>query len=232
MTIQHWPADERPREKLVNQGPNALSDAELLAIFLRTGLPGKNAVTLAREILQEHDGLRNLLNLSAKEFTKTKGLGMAKYCQISAAVEISRRHLQETLRRDQVFEQPDQVFNYLQLYLRDKPQEVFVALFLDNRHRLILSETLFTGTINASSVYPREVVKKALALNAAAVIVAHNHPSGVAEPSTADRQITSRLARALALVEIRLLDHIVVGDGINTSLAQCDPALFEVSGLC
>lgn len=220
MAIRDWPADERPREKLLDKGPQALSDAELLAIFLRTGLPGCSAVELARGLLGQFGSLRALLEADHATFCRGRGLGTAKYAQLQAALELSRRHLLSTLQRGDALTSPEQTRRYLASQLRDKHREVFAALFLDNRHRVIAYEELFHGTIDGASVHPREVVRRALALNAAALIVAHNHPSGVAEPSRADQQITEQLKRALALVEIRLLDHLVVGDGEVRSLAE------------
>lgn len=220
MAISDWPAEERPREKLMLRGAEALSDAELLAIFLRTGLPGKSAVDLARELLQQFGGLRPLLEAGRSEFCRGKGLGVAKYVQLQACLELSRRHLLSTLQRGDALTSPDQTRRYLSAQLRDRTQEVFACLFLDNRHRVLGYEELFFGTVDGASVHPREVVRHCIAHNAAAVILAHNHPSGVAEPSRADEQITERLKQALALVDVRLLDHMVVGDGEITSLAE------------
>ncbi len=220
MSIRDWPADERPREKLLTQGAAALSDAELLAIFLRTGVKGRSAVDLARELLTRFGGLRALLNASRHDFCAAPGLGDAKYAQLQAVLEMSRRHIGERLRRGATIDAPEKCIDYLQARLGDSPSECFAVLFLDNRHRLIAFEELFRGTIDGASVYPREVVRRALAHNAAAVILSHNHPSGVAEPSEADRQITLRLREALALIDVRVLDHIVIGDGEHCSLAQ------------
>ena len=220
MPITDWPLDERPREKLLRRGAQALSDAELLAIFLRTGTPGKTAVDLARELLTRFGSLRALLEADLRQFCEGEGLGAAKYAQLQATTEMARRHLGETLRRGNALESPEATRRYLSAQLRDRPHEVFACLFLDNRHRVIAFEELFQGTINGASVHPREVVKKALAHNAAAVILAHNHPSGVAEPSRADRHITQQLTQALGLVEVRVLDHLVVGDGEAVSFAE------------
>ncbi len=220
MAIRDWPLEERPREKLLQRGADALSDAELLAIFLRTGLPGCSAVQLARDLIQRFGGLRGLLGADETAFCAAPGLGRAKYAQLQAVLEISRRHLAETLQRESAFTSPDATRNYLSSRLRDYAHEVFAVLFLDNQHRLIAFEELFRGTLDSASVYPREVVKAALSHNAAALILAHNHPSGIAEPSQADRQITERLVRALALVDIRVLDHLVVGDGQPVSFAE------------
>ncbi|MES9856048.1 MAG: DNA repair protein RadC [Sedimenticola sp.] len=220
MAITDWQADERPREKLIKRGPAALSDAELLAIFLRTGVKGKTAVDLARDLLEEHKGLRNLLAADKQLFCRSHGLGPAKYAQLQATLEMGRRHLREIVQRDNALTSPQLTRDYLQSRLTHHPNEVFACLFLDNRHRVIEYEELFQGTIDGASVHPREVVRRALAHNAAAVILAHNHPSGVAEPSRADEQITRRLQEALALVDVRVLDHIIVGTGEMTSLAE------------
>lgn len=220
MSIRHWPVAERPREKLLSQGVNSLSDAELLAIFLRTGIAGKSAVDLARELLHRFGGLRALMESSESDFCQAQGLGPAKYVQLQAIMEMSRRHLESTLMRDSALESPQVVRRYLSAKLRHEPREIFACLLLDNRHRVIRYEALFFGTINAASVYPREVVKLALAHNAAAVILSHNHPSGIAEPSQADRHITDRLVEALAVVDIRVLDHMVIGDSEVVSFAE------------
>ena len=220
MPITDWPLNERPREKLLAQGATALSDAELLAIFLRTGTRGKTAVDLARELLADFNGLRHLLSADRREFCARHGLGLASFVQLQAVLEMARRHLMETLQRDPVLNNPAEVRHYLKARLRDYRREVFVCLFLDTQHRVICCEELFQGTLDASSVYPRDVVQRALALNAAAIIFAHNHPSGIAEPSQADQRITTRLCEALALVDIRVLDHMIVGDGAVLSMAE------------
>jgi len=220
MAITDWPAEERPREKLLQRGAAALSDAELVAIFLRTGVTGMSAVDLARHVLQQLGGLRQLLKADQQQFCAVHGLGQAKFVQLQATLEMARRHMEQQLERGDALTNPDAVRSYLSARLRDHSQEVFACLFLDNKHRIIAFEELFYGTIDGASVYPREVVKRALAHNAAALILAHNHPSGVAEPSRADQAITSRLSDALALVDVRVLDHIVVGDGPAVSLAE------------
>ena len=220
MPITDWPQQERPREKLLLQGAAALSDAELLAIFLRTGIPGQTAVDLARSLLREFGGLRQLLGASPQHFCRGKGLGLAKFAQLQAVLEMSRRYLQQQLQEGDALTSPAATRRYLQARLRHLQHEVFCCLFLDNRHRVIGFEELFRGTIDGASVHPREVVKRALAHNAAALIMAHNHPSGVAEPSQADRHITDHLKRALSLVDIRVLDHIVIGEGEPVSLAE------------
>ena len=216
MAISDWPSAERPREKLLHKGAETLSDAELLAIFLRTGIRGKSAVDLARELLQDFGSLRGLLTSQRNEFCQRKGLGDAKFAQLQAVLEMARRHLGEQLNREISLTSPEQTRLYLQSMLRDTPHEVFACLMLDNKHRVISFRKLFNGSIGSASVYPREVVKRALADNAAAVILAHNHPSGVSEPSQADIDITRRLSEALALVDIRVLDHFVVGDTVTS----------------
>lgn len=220
MRITDWPADERPREKLLAKGPQALSDAELLAIFLRTGVRGKTAVDLARELLADFGSLRALIAADLPRFSRSPGLGAAKYAQLKAVVEMARRHLEEGLRRGDVLTSPQVTRQYLICRLRDYGHEVFGCLFLDNQHRVLVFEELFSGTIDGASVYPREVVKRALAVNCAAVIFAHNHPSGVAEPSDADRHITQRLKQALGLIDVRVLDHFIIGDGQAYSFAE------------
>ena len=220
MSIKDWPAQERPREKLLEQGAQALTDAELLAIFLRTGVAGKSAVDLARQLLGEFGSLRALLEADLTAFSAHLGLGPAKYSQLQAVLEMGRRHLAEGLRRDSALESPQQVRDYLKARLRHEPHEVFACLFLDTRHRVLAFEALFHGTIDGASVYPRQVVKRALAHNAAAIILTHNHPSGVAEPSQADRLLTKRLKEALALVDVRVLDHFIVGEGEPVSMAE------------
>lgn len=220
MPITDWPTDERPRERLLKQGAHSLTDAELLAIFLRTGIPGKTAVDLARDLLQESGGLRQLLALELHAFCQRPGLGRAKYALLQAVLEMGRRHLFQTLEQGEELSSPQTVRHYLTARLRHQDRELFCCLFLDNRHRVIRCEDLFQGTIDGASVYPREVVKRALALGAAAVIFAHNHPSGVAEPSGADQRLTQRLQRALELVDIRVLDHLVIGEQEIVSFAE------------
>ena len=214
MAISQWPMEERPREKLLHKGAEALSDAELLAIFLRTGCKGFTAVDLARKLLDNFGGLKPLLQASQTDFCQHKGLGDAKFAQLQAVLEMAKRHLLEQLSRGDALCSPLQTRQYLASQLGSFPHEVFACLFLDNRNRVITFEKMFYGTIDGASVYPREVVRMALKRNAAAVIFAHNHPSGVAEPSQADEQITQRLKQALALVDIRVLDHFIVGDEV------------------
>ena len=220
MAIKDWPVGERPRERLLARGPRGLSDAELLAIFLRTGVQGRSAVDLARDLLRRFGSLRGLLAATRAEFCEAPGLGDAKYALLQAVLEMGRRHLHERLERGEPLLGPGHTARYLTAQLRDYPYEVFAVMFLDNRHRVLAFEELFRGTIDGASVHPREVVRRALQHNAAAVIVAHNHPSGVAEPSQADRQLTQRLRDALALVDVRVLDHVVVGDGSYYSFSD------------
>lgn len=220
MSISDWPQSERPREKLLARGVASLSDAELLAIFLRTGIAGKTAVDLARDLLLTFGSLRALLKASRDQFCAAKGLGDAKYCQLQAVLEMSRRHLSEQLQQASVLESPEQVRAYLRSQLGHRQQEVFAVLFLSSQNHLLAYEELFFGSVSGASVYPREVVKKSLALNASALILCHNHPSGIAEPSNSDKRITERLVQALNLVDIRVLDHMIVGDSEVVSFAE------------
>ena len=220
MSIKQWPQEDRPREKLLAKGAATLTDAELLAIFLRTGRKGVSAIEMARDLLKGFGGLGPLLKADDKAFCSVKGLGTAKYCQLQATLELTKRYLEEQLRTDHVFNNPAKVMDYLAVQMRDFQRDVFVVLLLDTRHRLIEFIELFHGTINSASVHPREVAKIALQKNSAAVIVAHNHPSGSAEPSKADIRITKRLKAALEILDIQLLDHFVVGKGEVVSLAS------------
>jgi DNA repair protein RadC len=220
MAIRDWPSDERPREKLLDKGAAALSDAEILAILLRTGTPGRSALALARDVLASFGSLRQLIAADRGRFCAAAGLGLVRYAELQAAAEIARRQLSQTLRAGPLLASPKATRDFLSARLRDLEHEVFCCIYLDKRHRLIQFEELFRGTIDGASVHPREIVKLALQRNAAAVIVAHNHPSGIAEPSQADELITQRVKEALALVDIRLLDHIIVGDGVSVSLAE------------
>ena len=220
MTLKLLPQESMPREKLLSRGPQSLSDAELLAIFLRTGTPGMNVIELADSLIKDFGSLRKLFSASEIEFCRHKGMGQAKFVQLQAVIEMTQRYLAETLSRGDALTSPEHTKLYLSSVLRDRQREAFYILFLDNQHRVIQDEVLFEGTIDSASVYPREVVKRALHHNAAALILAHNHPSGVAEPSQSDRRITRRLTDALALVDIRVLDHFVVGDGEVVSFAE------------
>lgn len=220
MSIRNWPEGERPREKLLAMGSSGLSDAELLAIFLRVGVKGRSAVDLARDLLASFGGLRQLLEAERARFCAEHGLGEAKYVQLQAVLELSRRHLASQLERGGALTSPALVRAFLAAQLRHLGHEEFAALFLDTQHRVIRFESLFRGTLDSASVYPREVARRALELGAGAVIFAHNHPSGVAEPSDADRRITERLKTALELFDIRVLDHFVVGDGEVISFAE------------
>ncbi len=220
MAITDWPQGERPREKLLSRGPQALSDAELLAIFLRTGVVGRSAVDLARDLLTDFGSLRGLLKASKEDFCARHGLGVAKYVQLQAVMEIARRHLGESLAERQALKDPAEARSFLCSQLRDLDHEAFGALFLDSQHRALAFEVLARGTLNEASVYPREVVKQTLHHKAAAIIFAHNHPSGVPEPSWADRALTRRLKDALALLDVRVLDHFVIGEGQPVSFAE------------
>lgn len=211
MAITDWPEGERPRERLLAHGPGALSDAELLAIYLRVGVRGKSAVDLARDLLQRFDGrLGTLAEASLGELASVSGIGMAKAAQLKASFELARRALSEEMSARDMFVSPGQVRDWLRLKLSGRPQEIFMVLWLDAQNRLLKAEELFTGTLTQTSVYPREVVKAALAHNAAAAILAHNHPSGVAEPSKADELLTQSLKAALAMVDVKVLDHFIV----------------------
>ncbi|MCP3703910.1 MAG: JAB domain-containing protein [Alteromonas sp.] len=220
MSVKSIPTESMPREKLLTHGPKSLTDAELLAIFLRTGTKGMNVLELADFLLKDSGSLRALFSASQQQFCSHKGLGEATYVQLQAVLEMTQRYLAETLKRGDALTSPEQTKLYLSSILRDRHREAFFVLFLDNQHRVVSDEVLFEGTIDAASVYPREVVKRALHHNAAALILAHNHPSGVAEPSQADRRITRRLSDATALIDVRILDHFVIGDGEVVSFAE------------
>jgi DNA repair protein RadC len=224
MAISDWPEDERPRERLRVQGAAVLSDAELLAIFLRVGIKGKSAVDLARELIGRFGSLNRLFAASEAEFSTIAGMGPAKFSQLQAVLEMSRRALGEEIKSCDALASPGIVRDYLKLHLCGLAHEVFFALWLDSQNRLIVSEELFRGTLTQTSVYPREVVKRALWHNAAAVVLAHNHPSGVCEPSSADQSLTRELKQALALVDVRVLDHFIVA-------GQCQPLSFAERGL-
>lgn len=220
MRICHWPTHEPPREKLITRGAAALSDAELLALFLGSGLRGSDAIQTARSLLNNYGPLRSLLDSSTAELQRLPGIGLARACTLTAALELSRRHLESLLVRGETLTDPELAGRYLAQHLRHRHAEVFAAIFLDSRHRLIRFEEIFHGTIDSAEVHPREIVRRALMLNAAALIVGHNHPSGNPEPSPADKSVTARLKHALSMVDIRLLDHFVIGDGVPVSLAE------------
>ncbi len=220
MPITNWPSHERPRERLLAQGAAALSDAELLAIFLRMGVSGKSAVDLARDLISTFGSLSSLFSASQSTLCAVPGMGPAKYVQLQAVLEMARRALNEDMKLSDMLQSPAAVRDYLRLTLTALPHEVFMAVFLNAQNRVIVVEELFRGTLTQTSVYPREVIKRALAHNAAALIVAHNHPSGTAEASTADRTLTRTLKEALALVDVRMLDHFIVAPGASLSFAE------------
>ncbi|CAN7738794.1 DNA repair protein RadC [Pseudorhodoferax sp. LjRoot39] len=224
MALKDLPIDAQPREKLLARGPQALADAELLALLLRTGIQGKSVLRMADELLAPpplgFGGVAGLLSATAADLARIKGLGPAKRAELVAVLELARRALAEQLRERPLFSAPQQVKDYLQLQLASRPHEVFAVLFLDSQHRLIALEELFRGSLSQASVYPREVVVRALAHHAAAVVLAHNHPSGCAEPSRADELLTQQLKAALALVDVRVLDHVIVAPGQALSLAE------------
>ena len=220
MAINEWPEDDRPREKLLAKGPGSLSDAELLAIFLRTGTKGKSAVDLARALLSKFGSLAGLIAATREAFSDIPGLGNAKYAQLQAAAELTRRALAAEMKSGINLSSPTTVRDFLRLSIQNRQVEVFVGLFLDAQNRVIAVEELFSGTLTQTSVFPREVVRRALHHNAAGVIFAHNHPSGVAEPSHADETLTQALKEALAVIDVRVLDHFVVGRGATLSFAE------------
>ena len=220
MAIKQWPRAERPRERMLKDGADVLSDAELLAIVLGSGSHGRSAVDLARCLLATFGDLRGVLTAEVDRLASVPGLGPARTAQLGAVMELARRCLLLTLPARALLSSPAETKTYFRAWLRDRNREIFAALFLDNRHRVIRCEALSTGTIDGASVYPREVVRRCLQLGAAAVIFAHNHPSGIAEPSDADRRITRRLRDALGLIDVRVLDHLVVGDGEVVSFAE------------
>ncbi|MBK9245323.1 MAG: DNA repair protein RadC [Burkholderiales bacterium] len=219
-TVRDWPATERPRERLLRHGPQSLSEAELLAVFLRIGLPGLSVLDLARGAIERFGSLNGLLNAPADEIRAMPGFGPAKCAQLLAVIELSRRALREEVGKQPLLDSPPKVREYLRLRIGSLPHEVFAVLFLDAQNRLIDDEQLFRGTLTQTSVYPREVVKRALARNAASVIFAHNHPSGVAEPSRADELLTRSLRESLALVDVRVLDHVIVAGASSVSFAE------------
>lgn len=220
VNFSDWPRSERPRERLLSGGPRALSDGELVAVVLGSGVPGQNAADVARALLERCGGLAGLFGSTASELATARGLGPARIARLMAALELGRRYLEAPSGTRQLLHAPTDAARFFKARLLDLPHEVFCCLFLDTRHRVIRYEELFRGTIDGATVYPREVVKRALQHNASAIIVGHNHPSGVSEPSEADRRITLKLAKALALVEIRLLDHLVVSRDGHVSLAE------------
>lgn len=220
MAITDWTASERPREKLIELGAGALSDAELLAIFLRIGVSGKTAVDLARDLLSQFGSLNGVFAANEQEISQVHGMGSSKYAQLQAVFEMSRRALNEQMRQKDILSSPKQVRDYLTLKLANQLKEVFVVLFLDAQNRLIATEEMFSGTLTQTSVYPREVVKRALHYNAASVMFAHNHPSGIAKQSRADEMITQELKKALALVDVRVLDHFIVAGNQTLSFVE------------
>lgn len=217
--VKQWPEQERPREKLLHQGSSALSDSELLAIILRTGVKGKSVVSLARDLLQEFGGLRPLMQANFVDASHIKGLGPAKFAQLCAVLEIAKRYLFAEMQQLGSINNPEQATDYLLMTMRDYDTEVFACLLLDSQNRVLHYQELFHGSINSTSVYPREVVKLVIQQNAAAVIFAHNHPSGDATPSEADREITQRLKRALALIDVKVLDHLVIGEKVSSLMS-------------
>ena len=220
MPISRWPATERPREKLLRQGAHSLSDAELLAIFIGSGTRSRTAVDIGRELIDRFGGIRSILNANQQLLCQCSGLGPARYALLQASKELGKRYHGEKLIRRGTLSSPQQVSDYLIRQLRDRQREVFVVIYLDNRHRIIQYEELFAGSISGASVHPREVVKNVLLHNAAAVIIAHNHPSGIAEPSHSDALITRKLQEALKLIDVTLLDHLIIGDGEYVSLSD------------
>ena len=220
MRITDWPLKERPRERLLQFGVHALSNAELLAIFLRTGIKGKTALDLSYQLLNIFGGFRDLLKASAQDFCKHPGLGQAKYAQLQAAVELTRRYIEEEEKDEQTFESSKQIKDFLFLQMKNHQREVFACLFLNTQHQLIAFEELFYGTLDSANIHPREIIKRALHLNAGAVVFAHNHPSGIAKPSLADKEMTRELISALTFVEIRVLDHMIIGKNEVFSFAE------------
>lgn len=220
MAISSWPRDERPREKLLDHGAKALSDAELLAIFLRTGIKGRTALDLARDLIMHFGGLRGLLGASSADFCEYKGMGPAKYVQLQAALEMSKRYFRDELRESCVISNPEACKRYVVHALSGRQQETFAVLYLNTQNAILSFDELFQGTIDAASVYPREVVRSVLKQGASAVILCHNHPSGSTQPSQADIEITRRLKQALELIDVRVLDHLIVADTQAISMAE------------
>jgi DNA repair protein RadC len=224
MKISDWPIQERPLEKLLNKGPENLSDAELLALFIRSGVPGKSAVDVARTLLVKFGTIRQVLEVNCQELCTITGIGEAKYGQLQGALELGRRYFAHTLYRENVFTNAQDTRRYLVSQLRGESREVFAVLLLDSQHHLIAFERLFYGTIDSAAIYPREIVKLSLSYNATAVILAHNHPSGKTQPSAADKDVTQHIRKGLNLVDIQLLDHFIIGEG--------NPFSFAENGLC
>lgn len=220
MAITDWPEQSRPREKLLKRGAESLTDAELLAIFLRTGVHGFSAVDLAEKLINDYGSISNLLNADHTGFIQGHGLGTAKFVQLKAVMELASRHMEESLKRGDVFTDSQTVKRYLSSQIKNSARELFYVLFLDSQHQLISGETLFSGTLGSATVYPREILKRVLGLNASAVILAHNHPSGICEPSRADIQITEDIRKCLNLIDVKLLDHMIVGDAEVLSFAE------------
>lgn len=220
MSIKFWPADDQPREKLLTRGATSLSDAELLAIFLRVGMKGKSAVDLARDLLMRFGSLQGLFGASRHDLCEVDGVGTAKFCQLQAVLEMAKRALAEEIKKADALNSPGAVRDFLRLSLQSLPYEVFLGIFLNAQNRVISSDELSRGTIDQTSVFPREIVKRALAHNATAVIFAHNHPSGSPEPSQADRNLTRALSAALGTVDVRVLDHFVIAPGTILSFAE------------
>ncbi len=220
LTIAQWPIHERPREKLLTKGAETLTDAELLAIFFRTGLQGKTAVDLARDTLLHYGSLRELLAVTPSKFCQIRGLGITKYIQLQAAIELGKRFLKEKIDKTNVLSCPEDTRQFLMTKLRDKRQEVFACLFLNTKHHIIAYEELFQGTLDSAEIYPRIILEKTLHYNAAALILCHNHPSGNASPSYSDIQVTRKIIHALALIDVRVLDHFIVGESEVFSLAE------------
>jgi DNA repair protein RadC len=220
MIIKNWPQKERPREKLLHQGAKSLSNAELLAIFLRTGTRGQDALTLARYLIGQFGSLRQLLNASFEEFKPHKGIGLSKYVQLKAILEVAQRYLEEDLSRTETMNNSRTVEQYLTGKLRHRPQEIFAVLFLDNQNQLIAYEEMSQGSINHANVYPREIVRRALQHNSNALILAHNHPSGINTASEADKRLTQALQKALSFIEVTVLDHFIIGEGAVLSFSR------------
>ena len=218
--ISHWPEEDRPREKMLSRGASALSDTELLAVFITNGTPSLTAIDVARILLERFGGLRGVLQQPRKKVCEVPGMGSGKFALLQAAVELGKRSAGEKLYRSGPLTSPTQAADFLLRKLRDRRNEVFAVLYLDTRHQVIAYEELFYGSINSAFVHPREVVQNTLAQNAAAIIVAHNHPSGIAEPSPSDCNLTSRLKNALALIDVKLLDHLIIGDGEYVSMSE------------